>query len=430
MRLHSDSIFARLTLLIAAVLIATLAVSAWTLRAVSLQPGGEQIADLLAGQIVAQHALMRRATVTVAPLPTGATALDLRVRDAPPPQAIRARLPFLRRIEARLKQRLGEGTQMRVEEGAESRLWVSTSGAEGRWIGVAVPPFAEQATRLTLIVTLVATILVLVAATWFARSLARPIDDLAAQAQALLAGDTPASPLPARAPREVRILAQALRDAGAARLRAEHDRALMLAGLSHDLRTPLARLRLALELDPADAELRAGMERDVVEIDAILGQFIDFARGGAGDEPARSEDLTALLQESLAAERVEPEQWTLRGLDTPCRMPLYPLALRRAIANLLRNALRHGAPPYELELRCKQGEVCIVVRDRGPGVEPSRLPDLAQPFVRGDDARGGGGTGLGLAVVEQAARLHRGALRLAARDGGGFEAELRLHASA
>src|SRR5688500_7682476 len=290
-RLWPDSLFARSALLLAVVLLATLSVSAWSLRALSLYSGGDQIADLLAGLVVAEQALLRQPP-EASSTARGAPVLDLRVASAPPPTAIVARLPFLLRVEARLRQRLGPATQMRLEEGPESRLWVSTA-ADARWIGVKVPPFAQQATQLTLIVMTVAGALLLFAAALFARSLARPLEALGRQARALLAGEV-VDAQALRGPRELRVLSRALQEAARAQQVAGHERSVMLAGLSHDLRTPLARLRLALELDPADRSLRAGMAQDIDELDTILGQFIEFARG-SGAEALQPHDLAALL---------------------------------------------------------------------------------------------------------------------------------------
>ena len=423
MRGLPDSLFTRLALLLALVLLATMAVSAWTLRAISLYAGGDQIADLLAGQIVAQQALLRHPAAPAAG--GGEPVLDLRLAPAPPARAMPVRLPFLRRIEARLQLRLGAGTQLRLEEDGESRLWVRTP-SDPRWFGIAVPPFAQQATQLTLVVLVVSIVTLLLAAAWFTRRLARPLAQLGQRAGALLAG----APVPAdelSGPRELRLIDRALRDAATARANEERERATMLAGLSHDLRTPLARLRLALELDPGDPQLRQGMVLDIEVLDAILTQFIDFARGAAGEAVQRV-DLAALARDVAAVERLDPRQWTWP--DAAMHLPFEgkPLALQRALVNLVRNALRHGAPPYRIELEGDAAGTRLRVIDAGAGVAAEQLGRLAQPFVRGDAARSGDGSGLGLAVAAQVAREHGGALRLRSAPGEGFVAELDLRA--
>jgi two-component system osmolarity sensor histidine kinase EnvZ len=210
----------------------------------------------------------------------------------------------------------------------------------------------------------------------------------------------------------------------------EEERALLLAGVSHDLRTPLTRLRMETELSVADAEARAGMEADIAEMDRTIGQFLDFARPQAlaGKEKVPT-DLAALLDEIAAryGGRVK-----CRHAEADFRIPLLPDPLRRAIVNLIENALRHAglALPVELELAREGGKVVIAVLDRGPGIASADAERLRQPFTRGEAARtGAGGAGLGLAIVERIAKAHAGRLELLPRDGGGLAARIVLPAS-
>ncbi len=210
----------------------------------------------------------------------------------------------------------------------------------------------------------------------------------------------------------------------------EEERALLLAGISHDLRTPLTRLRMETELSVADAEARAGMEADIAEMDRTIGQFLDFARPRAlaGKEKVPT-DLAVLLDEIAAryGERVY-----CRHAETDFRIPVLHEPLRRAIVNLIENALRHAglALPVELELTREGNKVVIAVLDRGPGIAPAEAERLRQPFTRGEAARtGAGGAGLGLAIVERIARAHAGRLELLPRDGGGLAARIVLPAN-
>jgi len=210
----------------------------------------------------------------------------------------------------------------------------------------------------------------------------------------------------------------------------EEERALLLAGISHDLRTPLTRLRMETEMSVADAEARAGMEADIAEMDRTIGQFLDFARpqGLAGKEKVPT-DLAALL--SQIAERYG-ERVRCRPASADFSLPAHLEPLRRAIVNLIENALRHAglALPVELELSRESGKLVIAVLDRGPGITPADAERLKQPFTRGEAARtGAGGAGLGLAIVERIARAHGGRLELLPRDGGGLTARIVLPAN-
>jgi two-component system, OmpR family, osmolarity sensor histidine kinase EnvZ len=206
----------------------------------------------------------------------------------------------------------------------------------------------------------------------------------------------------------------------------EDERALLLAGISHDLRTPLTRLRMETEMSVTDADARAGMAADIAEMDRTIGQFLDFARPEAHPAtPPAPVALTALLDE--IAGRYGAQVRRPAGADFHAHA--HPAVLRRAIVNLIENALHHGdgATPVELGLMAEGREVVIAVLDRGPGIAPEQVTRLKQPFTRGEAARtGAGGAGLGLAIVERIVRAEGGRLELLPRDGGGLAAHIRL----
>ena len=207
-------------------------------------------------------------------------------------------------------------------------------------------------------------------------------------------------------PREIAAVSRALGDMSERLRAAEVNRALMLAGISHDLRTPLTKLRLTLAmLKDADPDLIDGAERNVIRIEGMLGQFLDFARGFHAEE-TKAVPLRSLLKQA-AESCAEPAAVVV---DAPSDVVVEgkEVALLRALDNLLTNALRHGKSPIHLSARIGDGDLTINVRDGGPGIPPAEMPDLMRPFARGNAARGGEGMGLGLAIVDQVAKAHRG----------------------
>ncbi len=205
-------------------------------------------------------------------------------------------------------------------------------------------------------------------------------------------------------------------------------RQMMLSGVSHDLRTPLTRLRLGLGLlDDPEAE---AMKRDVDDMGHLLDAFLDYARGDALDEAAPT-DLGALLTRVVEDAGRGGQVVTLQplpdGADRP--MSLRPMAIRRAVENLLSNALRYGSRA-EVTLTFGERTLRIAVADDGPGIAPEQRDDALRPFVRLDPARNqdrGSGVGLGLAIVSDIARAHGGQLKLReSTDLGGLLAELVL----
>jgi two-component system osmolarity sensor histidine kinase EnvZ len=206
----------------------------------------------------------------------------------------------------------------------------------------------------------------------------------------------------------------------------ERERATVLAGISHDLRTPLSRLRLALEMSGADQAEAEGMRADMEDIDKVISQFLAFARGE--DELLVEGDLNVLISQLVDNYR---KRETLVSFH-PGRIPplrFAPLAIHRALSNLVDNALRYAGGPVEIATRREGARVLVEVLDRGPGVPAGEAERLKRPFTRLDAARSGpGGAGLGLAIVDRIARAHGGRLELSPREGGGLCARLELAA--
>ncbi len=256
-----------------------------------------------------------------------------------------------------------------------------------------------------------------------ARQVGRPLKTLAAAATSVGQGATPL-PLPESGPGEVQTVSRAFNQMSQDLARMNNDRAMILAGISHDLRTPLARLRLGVEMSGADDAAREGMAADIEEMDGVISQFLDFAR----DE--RSESAAATDFNRIVAGVVE--RCARRGQPVTARLgtlpPLTvrPLAMQRLVTNLVDNALRHGGGTVEVETCRESGALVLRVLDRGLGVSADEASRMLRPFTRLDPSRSGIGTGLGLAIVERVARMHAGTIRLLPREGGGLEARVEL----
>jgi two-component system osmolarity sensor histidine kinase EnvZ len=208
----------------------------------------------------------------------------------------------------------------------------------------------------------------------------------------------------------------------------ERERTVMLAGISHDLRTPLTKLRLGVEILSAQSEpaLVASMTRSIDEMDAIVGQFLDHARGDAGSESPQPFPLDALAREVAAARADHGQPLTLALGATPA-LPLRVELLRRALINLVENAFKHGRGPVALSTGSDAGNVWAEVADQGDGISATDVERLRQPFQRAQTARNGPpGAGLGLAIAERAVRAHGGELRLLKNEPCGLRARLVL----
>jgi two-component system osmolarity sensor histidine kinase EnvZ len=209
----------------------------------------------------------------------------------------------------------------------------------------------------------------------------------------------------------------------------------MLAGISHDLRTPLARLRLETELSVADLQAREGMAADIAQLDAIIDKFLDYAR----PEPSKLEPvlLSSAISRSIGPWRQNPRFEISVDVAEDLQVLAEPVELVRVLSNLLENARRYGQSPsdgvtrVEIVARVHEGWVLLRVRDQGPGVPESQLKHLTEPFYRGDAARTSAtGSGLGLAIVERSVQRMGGTFSVFNNSAGGLMALMKFKQSA
>ncbi|MEM9763372.1 MAG: ATP-binding protein [Pseudomonadota bacterium] len=281
--------------------------------------------------------------------------------------------------------------------------------------------------QLIILTTVVALGLVAVALI-FLRNQVRPIRELARAAQDFGRG-RPALLRPSGA-EEVRRAGHAFLEMRTRLERQIQSRTAMLSGVSHDLRTPLTRMKLSLAMMPPDDESQA-LSQDVMEMERMLESVLAFARGEAGEEAAPT-DLEALVEEVAAGAEplgARPEVETNRETAASPVVFVRRNFLKRALVNLVENARRYGGRT-RLTLRLTRRTAEIVIEDDGPGIPEDRREEMLRPFTRLDPARGqdaGGGTGLGLSIALEAARAHGGTLELDRSPRlGGLRATLRL----
>ena len=423
-----DSLLARSFLLIALLLLLSLGGWFEIYRTYQREPIAREIAQ----QTVTIVNLTRAAIVNADPRLRRELLLDLnetegirvfvsnpeeRLEGVPPE-------PMLDMIGARVRVALGPGTRLAFARNGIEGYWVSFNLDEDEfWVKLErerlEPDFATQWIGWGLF----ALLLSLVGAWFIASRISRPLAALTHAAQQVGRGEH-VDPAPEAGPREIRMLATAFNQMSADLERLERDRAMVLAGISHDLRTPLARLRLGLEMIGGDRSMSEGLAADIDEMDKIIGQFLDFAKGESEAGIATALDE---LVDDICERYAKLGRALVRGKPSAIRLSLAQMAVRRAIANLIDNALRYSSTPIEIEARQEGGFAVIEVRDRGPGIPASEAERMKRPFTRLEAARSdAGGSGLGLAIVDRVARMHGGRLDLLPREGGGLVARLLL----
>ncbi|MBD9629149.1 ATP-binding protein [Pseudomonas sp. PDM19] len=339
----------------------------------------------------------------------------------------------LRLLRVELHEGAGERsglTGLFTGNGTKAHLLLEAPLDDGRWLRIAMiegQGWSSQSTldvaldyllRLYLLRILVVVLLALLAV----RLAIGPLDKLARAAEGL-GQDIQRPPLPEEGPLEVRRAARAFNAMQQRLIHNLGERMRFLAAVSHDLRSPITRLRLRTEM-LADETARQKMRKDLDDMEGMVTATLDFISGSDLDEARQNLDVNALLQSLQADFEEQGERVSLSGRAL---QPLagYPLSLQRALLNLLENAIRY-AGGAEVEVEDSAQALCIRVLDRGPGIAPEQLERVTEPFYRLEQSRNRstGGYGLGLSIAQTIAAAHHGRLELRNREGGGLEATL------
>ena len=431
------SLFWRTFFLLALLLVGSILAWLQTLRALEFEPRAIQTAQQIASLVnLSRAALMHSdAIMRVSLLKTMTDQEGLRIVPREPRDTFE---PFEddgvnQRIARELVARLGSGTIVASSVNRTPGLWVGFGIAGDRyWMQTDPSRFNLTASRTWLIWLVTGALLSLTGAAVMARLINRPLKQLSFAASRIREGDFAASRLNEQvATSEIRQVNIGFNRMAQRLAKIEQDRAVMLAGISHDLRTPLARLRLETEMSVSDPDAQAHMVSDLEQLDAIIDKFLDYAR--PDHVRLTPVNLNEVIRSSLFAFKDRPDMQFNLDLQDNVAVLADQVELGRVMSNLIENARRYGKTPetgitaVDITTRARERWVQIRVRDHGPGVAHEHLPNLTKPFYRGDAARTAAtGAGLGLSIVEKTVRRMGGKFGLGNSESGGFVARIQL----
>ncbi|WP_300332332.1 ATP-binding protein [Accumulibacter sp.] len=435
MRFLSFSLAGRTVLLVIAVIavteIATFSLISRYRRAWHV----DQTVHLIAGQIrLLQSALPGLNDESRRRLSASDSQQGLQLRaDGPHVPSQPAQFRFARRLADELDEHLGEPVLLRHSgPGLRGGLWIGFhSGGERWWLVLPPPRFEPQDLPPELWLRLAGTLaVVLLIAVLFVRGIVGPLARLGEAVTAT--GDGAARTVTPEGPAEVRRLAERHNRMLDQLASAAAERREMLAGLTHDLRAPLARLRLRLALLESDGE-RSGLTRDVDDMERIVAQCLAFLRSEQGGRTPQPLAVVAFLREAVARQRElgRPLTLTVDAAVNERRVMIAASDLQRLLDNLIDNALQHGAPPIEVTLTQRQASTLVLsVRDHGPGIARADREHALEPFAQLEPARATDGScGLGLAIVRRIVSGCGGKLSLNDPPDGGLEVIVELPAT-
>lgn len=427
MKILPRSAFGQTVLLIGLLLLINQIVSWVSIALYIIQPNSQQIHQLLAKQVRVVFIDVKDPILSPAMADAFHRETGIGVYREADAMKVGLRHAVYYPYRSKEMSELLEGpAEVRISQGEEYLFWIRPPQAPNLWVKIPLSGL-DEANFEPLIFVLVTLGLLSVAGGWlFVRQLNRPLKALQVAAENVGRGDF-SDPLRERGTTEIVAVTQAFNHMSKGIKQLEDDRNLLMAGISHDLRTPLTRIRLASEMmSSSDEFLKEGIEADIEDMNAIIDQFIDYIRHDSKDK-AEYGDLNMLIQEVVHTETPEGRKVIYQGQELPS-LPLRYVAVKRAMANLIQNALRYteGDINITVGIDKKANMAYFSVLDEGEGIPENEIDRLFHPFTQGDKARGTEGSGLGLAIIKRIIDTHGGRVVLSNREEGGLEAKVYL----
>jgi two-component system osmolarity sensor histidine kinase EnvZ len=302
---------------------------------------------------------------------------------------------------------------------SQSWLWIKTSWMKDYTLGIPFRSYVQNIYRFASTVFIISTLISIIAAYLVTAYLLGPLKQLGKLAQGLPKMNTNLPIIKHKGPEEIQQVTTLVEDAARQMRKVVQDRELILAGVSHDLRSPLTCLRFSTEW-VTDKKLQKEMIRDIETIDNIIDSFLSFMRAGENEKPERvnTEEFINLLLYDCKRRDQNIECLRLENITLSIR----PLAISRLICNLIDNAFKHGQAPITLEAYRKNKQYQIWIKDKGNGIPSDEIENLLKPFVQAEISRTKYGSGLGLAIAKRITDTHKAKLFICNRKSGGLKA--------
>lgn len=431
-----SGLFWRTFVLLAFLIAASMAAWVASFRMVERAPRANQIA----AQVISMVTITRSALTHSAPESTRELLFELASNEGiriypreetdvvkPPPDS-----DLMPVIQSSVRARLGTETDFAVSVNNIAGFWVSFKIEDDQYWLMLERDRVERTSGVQWLGWATVTLLLsLLGAVFISRLINQPLAQLTAAARAIAKGQQP-EPLPEQGPTEIKEANRSFNQMVEDLNQVESDRAVILAGISHDLRTPISRMLLEVEMARLPDNAREGMQSDLAQMDAIIGQFLTYAK------PTDSTSFTAIGLSTLLSDTAYeatrlPDVQVATDIAENIEILGNATDLKRVINNLIENARRYGKTPKtaitSIDIKCaiEAGKAVIEIADHGIGVPEGDIEYLLRPFTRMDVARGqANGAGLGLAIVDRVVLGHGGKLRLFNRSGGGLVVQIAL----
>lgn len=427
MRFKPKSAFGQTVLLIGMLLMINQIVSYLSVSYYFVRPSYQQINSLLATQI---NMLMIEGVDHHNPKIKNklfdATGIQIFEEDVAYERGLEQAI-YYQVLSRQMSLALGGEAEVRVTPGDPYQFWINPPQDKNLWIAVPMTGIGEHDISPLTILLMVIGILSVAGGWIFVRRLNKPLQALQEAANQVGRGDFP-KPLKEEGSSEIIAVTSAFNQMSKGIKQLEDDRALLTAGISHDLRTPLTRIRLATEMMPPDQDwIQEGIIHDIEDMNDIIDQFIDYVRQDR-QEKLDITNINQLIEDVVLARNIEQDHNINIDLQDMPDINVRKVAIKRVLDNLLENAFRYGSNDIDIHTGFdkKHKRVFFCIRDKGPGIPEDQIDNLFQPFAQGDKARGSVGSGLGLAIIKRIVDMHSGEISLSNHPEGGLVAKVSL----
>lgn len=337
---------------------------------------------------------------------------------------------FYQFFSREMSEQLGGPAEVRVTQGSQYLFWIRPPQAPNLWITMPLNSVSDTNISPLTIYLMVIGVLSVAGGWIFVRRLNRPLHALQSAAITVGKGEIP-EPLKEDGSSEIVAVTQAFNQMAKGIKQLEDDRALLTAGISHDLRTPLTRIRLATEMLPESQNwVSEGIIHDIEDMNDIIDQFIDYVRQDKSEKTILI-NINHLIEEAAHARNIEEQHEIMVNVADVPPVLVRKVAIKRVLDNLIENAFRYGSNNIEISSGYikKTRQAYFRVRDFGKGIPADKVESLFEPFKQGDDARGSLGSGLGLAIIKRIVDMHSGKVVLENHPDGGLMATVLLNAA-
>lgn len=427
MRLLPKSAFGQTVLLIGLLLLINQVVSYLSVTYYFIRPNYQQINSLMATQV---KMLFLENNASVDPAFRDQIHQSTNLRLFTTEEAIENGLNqaiHYQFFSREISEHLGGEAEVRISANEPYFIWINPPQDRDSWVSIPMASVSEGDISPLTIYLLVIGVLSVAGGWIFVRRLNKPLRALQYAAVEVGRGNFP-EPLKAQGSTEIMAVTSAFNQMSSGIKQLEDDRALLTAGISHDLRTPLTRIRLATEMLPEDQDwIKDGIVNDIEDMNDIIDQFIDYVRQDQ-QEKNEMEDVNNIIRDSVQARNIEEHHTISLDLKPLPEISVRRIAIKRVLDNLIENAFRYGSDSIHISsgVDKKSKTVYFQIRDYGPGIPDDQISTLFQPFTQGDKARGSLGSGLGLAIIKRVVDLHSGKITLANHPDGGLIATVSL----